>query len=55
VSLDPWGHRIADDFRQEIGEGADIRPSIAITKARLTIPSSTRRSLPAGSRSTARS
>ena len=37
VSLDPWGHRIADDFRQEIGEGADIRPSIAITKARLTI------------------
>ena len=37
VSLDPWGHRIAEDFRQEIGEGVDIRPSIAITKARLTI------------------
>src|SRR3989440_10021998 len=37
VSLDPWGHRIAADFRQEIGEGADIRPSIAVTKARLTI------------------
>src|SRR2546421_6028795 len=37
VSLDPWGHRIAADFRQEIGEGADIRPSIASTKAGLTI------------------
>jgi GTP cyclohydrolase II len=37
VSLDPWGHRVAEDFRQEIAEGVDIRPSIAITKARLTI------------------
>src|SRR3954452_21384036 len=37
VSLDPWGHRVAEDFRTEIAEGADIRPSIAITKARLTI------------------
>jgi hypothetical protein len=37
VSLDPWGHRVADDFRQEIAEGLDIRPTIAITKARLTI------------------
>jgi GTP cyclohydrolase II len=37
VSLDPWGARIAEDFRTEIGEGADIRPSIAITKARLTM------------------
>jgi GTP cyclohydrolase II len=37
VSLDPWGHRVAADFAQEIGEGVDIRPSIAITKARLTM------------------
>jgi GTP cyclohydrolase II len=37
VSLDPWGHRIAEDFRPEIAEGLDIRPTIAITKARLTI------------------
>ncbi|MEN3379608.1 MAG: hypothetical protein V7604_4963, partial [Hyphomicrobiales bacterium] len=37
VSLDPWGHRVATDFAQEIGEGVDIRPSIAITKARLTM------------------
>jgi GTP cyclohydrolase II len=38
VSLDPWGHRIVEDFRQEIAEGLDIRPTIAVTKARLTIP-----------------
>ena len=38
VSLDPWGHRVAEDFRSEIAEGIDIRPSIAITKARLTLP-----------------
>src|SRR6202795_3047792 len=29
VSLDPWGHRVADDFRAEIAGGVDIRPSIA--------------------------
>jgi GTP cyclohydrolase II len=38
VSLDPWGHRVAQDFSTEIGEGLDIRPSIAITKARLNMP-----------------
>ena len=38
VSLDPWGHRVAQDFREEIAEGLDIRPTIAVTKARLTIP-----------------
>ncbi len=38
VSLDPWGHRVATDFAQEIAEGADIRPTIAITRARLTLP-----------------
>jgi GTP cyclohydrolase II len=37
VSLDPWGHRVAQDFAAEIAEGLDIRPTIAITKARLTI------------------
>ncbi len=37
VSLDPFGHRIADDFKSEIAEGVDIRPSIAITKARLDL------------------
>ena len=38
VSLDPWGHRVAEDFATEIAEGIDIRPTIAITKARLTMP-----------------
>jgi GTP cyclohydrolase II len=37
VSLDPWGHLPADSFKQEIAEGIDIRPSIAITKARLDL------------------
>jgi len=38
VSLDPWGHRIAEDFKAEIAEGFDIRPTIAVTKACLTLP-----------------
>jgi GTP cyclohydrolase II len=37
VSLDPWGHMAAEAFRPEIAEGADIRPSIAVTRARLDI------------------
>lgn len=38
VSLDPFGHRAAQIFGREIAEGHDIRPTIAITKARLTVP-----------------
>ncbi|HEX7760766.1 MAG TPA: GTP cyclohydrolase II [Caulobacteraceae bacterium] len=38
VSLDPWGHRVAEDFAKELAEGVDIRPTIAVTKARLTLP-----------------
>jgi GTP cyclohydrolase II len=38
VSLDPWGHRVAADFDAEIVDGLDIRPTIAITKARLLLP-----------------
>lgn len=37
VSLDPWGHVVADAFKTEIGSGVDIRPTIAITRARLTL------------------
>ncbi|MCX5496306.1 GTP cyclohydrolase II [Kaistia dalseonensis] len=37
VSLDPFGHMAADIFSDLIAEGVDIRPSIAITKARLTM------------------
>jgi len=38
VSLDPWGHMVAEAFRAEIAEGVDIRPSIAVTRARLDLP-----------------
>jgi GTP cyclohydrolase II len=37
VSLDPWGHMAAEAFASEIAAGADIRPSIAVTRARLDI------------------
>ncbi|HVZ51762.1 MAG TPA: GTP cyclohydrolase II [Pseudolabrys sp.] len=37
VSLDPWGHVAADAFKREIEEGIDIRPTIAVTKARLDL------------------
>ncbi len=37
VSLDPWGHLVAEAFKKEIAEGIDIRPSIAVTKARLDL------------------
>lgn len=38
VSIDPWGHMVPQVFAAELAEGVDIRPSIAITKARLTVP-----------------
>jgi GTP cyclohydrolase II len=38
VSLDPWGHLVAENFKPEIAEGIDIRPTIAITRARLDLP-----------------
>src|SRR5262245_26915813 len=37
VSLDPWGHLAAEVFQPEIAEGTDVRPSIAVTRARLDI------------------
>src|ERR1700744_2267070 len=37
VSLDPWGHWVRDVFKSETAEGVAIRPSIAITKARLDL------------------
>jgi GTP cyclohydrolase II len=38
VSLDPWGHLVTDAFKAEIDAGVDIRPTIAVTKARLSLP-----------------
>jgi GTP cyclohydrolase II len=37
ASLDPWGHLVAENFQAEIAGGVDIRPTIAITKARLDL------------------
>lgn len=37
VSIDPWGHMVADAFSDLIAQGVDIRPTIAVTKARLTL------------------
>ncbi|MEM8550923.1 MAG: GTP cyclohydrolase II, partial [Pseudomonadota bacterium] len=37
VSLDPFGHMSAEVFAKEIAEGVDIRPTIAVTQARLVL------------------
>jgi GTP cyclohydrolase II len=38
VSLDPWGHLVGDSFRERLARGEDIRPTIAITRARIDMP-----------------
>ena len=38
VSLDPWGHMVATAFAAELAAGIDLRPSIAVTKARINMP-----------------
>ena len=38
VSLDPWGHRVAQVFADELSAGLDVRPTIAITKAHINMP-----------------
>ncbi|MDO9314549.1 MAG: GTP cyclohydrolase II [Burkholderiaceae bacterium] len=38
VSIDPWGASVADVFSSQIADGFDIRPSIAVTKARIHLP-----------------
>jgi len=37
VSLDPLGHLAAEAFKAEIAGGTDIRPTIAVTRARLDL------------------
>src|SRR6266851_374341 len=37
-ALDPRGHLVAENFAKEIAEGIDVRPSIAVTRARLDLP-----------------
>ena len=38
VSLDPWGHRVAEVFADKLAAGWDIRPTIAVTKAHVGMP-----------------
>lgn len=38
VSLDPYGHIVADAFADELAAGAPIQPTIAITQARILLP-----------------
>jgi GTP cyclohydrolase II len=38
VSIDPWGHLVASEFAEALKNGVDVRPTIAVTKARLTLP-----------------
>src|SRR5262245_5312064 len=37
VSLDPWGHLVAEAFSAELTAEVDIRPTIAVTKARIDL------------------
>ena len=38
VSIDPYGHLVAEAFAYRLAEGWDIRPTIAVTKARINLP-----------------
>ncbi|MEO1292941.1 MAG: GTP cyclohydrolase II [Pseudomonadota bacterium] len=38
VSMDPWGHMVSTTFADQIEAGVDIRPTIAITRARIKLP-----------------
>src|SRR5262249_31407388 len=38
VSLDPYGHLVGEVFAAEIRAGIDVRPTIAITAAHITMP-----------------
>jgi GTP cyclohydrolase II len=38
VSLDPYGHVVSEVFAEQIKQGFDIRPTIAVTKAHINMP-----------------
>lgn len=38
VSMDPWGHMVTEVFADKLEAGVDIRPTIAVTTARLSLP-----------------
>lgn len=37
VSIDPFGHLVTEYFAEELAAGVDIRPTIAVTQARLSM------------------
>ena len=37
VSLDPFGHLVANGFKKQFKQGYDIRPSIAVTRAQIDL------------------
>ena len=37
VSIDPYGHKVAEEFADDIGNGVGIQPTIAVTKARINL------------------
>ncbi|KAJ3046315.1 Uracil-regulated protein 1 [Rhizophlyctis rosea] len=37
VSLDPWGHVVAEVYADDLQKGIDIRPTIAITRAHMQL------------------
>ncbi|WP_149359409.1 GTP cyclohydrolase II [Lolliginicoccus suaedae] len=38
VSMDPWGAMIGEAFAGELASGLDIRPTIAVTRAHVSLP-----------------
>ncbi|MGQ9371263.1 GTP cyclohydrolase II [Azospirillum sp. ST 5-10] len=38
VSIDPFGHMVSEAFADHLERGVDVRPTIAVTKARIKVP-----------------
>ncbi|HEY0835592.1 MAG TPA: GTP cyclohydrolase II [Azospirillum sp.] len=38
VSIDPFGHVVSEAFKDHLERGVDVRPTIAVTKARIKVP-----------------
>jgi GTP cyclohydrolase II len=38
VSIDPWGHMVSEVFAEELRQGFNIQPTIAITTAHIDLP-----------------
>jgi len=48
VSLDPYGHLVGEVFADAIAQGIDVRPTIAITRARISLPEVCTRAVDSG-------